>query len=131
MTLVTVLVPLPVFYNPDATGNRRPIEEEKLTATAEEVAREFGGAVLWRFSEGSGPRGYWWNREILDIDVLAMLEVDVPDTRESRSWFEAYAETVLMDRFEQEAIYLKFYGGGAAMETMTVSKKPPEKKIDG
>lgn len=82
MALVTVLVPLPVFYNPDATGKRRPMEEEKLTATAEEVARKFGGAVLWRFSEESGPRGYWWNRGILDIDVLAMLEADVPDTTE-------------------------------------------------
>ncbi len=118
--MVTVLVPLPRFYNPDAAGNRRPMEDEKFTMTAEEVARRFGGGVLWLFPEGSGPSGYWWNRGILSTDILAMLKVDVPDTEENRSWFQIYAEDVLMERFKQEAIYLKFYGGGAGVTTVTV-----------
>jgi len=98
------------------------MEHEKLTMTAEEVARRFGGGVLWLFPEGSGPSGYWWSRGILSTDVLAVLEVDIPDTEEARSWFKTYAEKVLMERFEQEAIYLKFYGGGSSVETVTVSK---------
>lgn len=130
MTVVTVLVPLPILYNPDPAGNRRPVEDEKLRMAAEELARRFGGGVLWRFPEGSAPTGFWWNRGILDIDTLAMLEVDVPDTEESRAWLEAYAENVLMERFEQEAIYLKFYGAGAAVTTVTVGKKSGGNEIE-
>ena len=31
----TVLLRLPLFYNPDATGHREPVEEEKFLDTAE------------------------------------------------------------------------------------------------
>lgn len=123
MRVVTVLVPLPMYYNPDETGHRRSIEDEKFALTAEEVARRFGGGTLWKFPEGVAPRGYWWNRGILSTDVLAMLEVDVPDTHENRIWLQRYAAEVLIERFEQDAIYLKFYGGDAAMATTTVSKR--------
>jgi hypothetical protein len=54
MRVVTVLVPLPMFYNPDETGHRRPIEDEKFTLTAEEVARRFGeGERFGNFPEES------------------------------------------------------------------------------
>jgi hypothetical protein len=42
--------------------------------------------------------------------VLALIEVDVPDTTESREWLRAYARDVLRERFRQKAIYLKFVG---------------------
>ena len=42
--------------------------------------------------------------------MLALIEVDVPDTRESREWLRAYARDVLRERFQQRAIYLKFVG---------------------
>ena len=29
------------------------------------------------------PRGFWWDEGIVDRDVLVLIEVDVPDTRES------------------------------------------------
>jgi hypothetical protein len=122
MTLATVLVPLPTFYNPDAKGHRRPIEGEKFTATAGEIAKRFGGGVLWRFPEGTAPRGYWWNEGLLEIDVLAMLEVDIQDTEENRRWFERYASEVLTERFQQIAIYLKFYGAGG-LTTITAYRK--------
>jgi hypothetical protein len=54
-----------------------------------------------------------------------MLEVDIPDTPENRTWLQRYAAEVLIERFEQEAIYLKFYGGDAATATTTVSKRSP------
>ena len=42
--------------------------------------------------------------------VLALIEVDVPDTAESREWMRGYARDVLRERFRQKAIYLKFVG---------------------
>ena len=42
--------------------------------------------------------------------MLALIEVDVPDTTESREWLRAYTRGVLRERFRQKAIYLKFVG---------------------
>lgn len=42
--------------------------------------------------------------------MLALIEVDVLDTRESREWLRAYARDVLCERFRQKAIYLKCVG---------------------
>jgi len=42
--------------------------------------------------------------------VLALIEVDVPDTPESREWLRAYARDVLRERFRQKAVSLKFVG---------------------
>lgn len=39
-----------------------------------------------------------------------MLEVDLVDTPENRSWLTAYARDVLMERFQQKAIYVKLVG---------------------
>ena len=36
---VTVLLRLPLFYNPDASGHREPVEDAKFLVTAEEIAR--------------------------------------------------------------------------------------------
>jgi len=44
---VTVLMRLPVFYNPDAQGYRAPIEDDKFIETADEIARRFGGGTLF------------------------------------------------------------------------------------
>ncbi len=40
-TWVTVLLRLPLFYNPDAAGHRAPVEDEKFLDTADEIARRF------------------------------------------------------------------------------------------
>jgi hypothetical protein len=56
------------------------------------------------------PRGFWWDEGVVDRDVLALIEVDVPDTPEARVWLRAYARDVLRRRFQQKAIYLKFVG---------------------
>ena len=42
--------------------------------------------------------------------MLALIEVDVPDTTESREWLRACGRNVLRERFRQKAIYLKFVG---------------------
>ena len=45
---------------------------------------------------------------IVHQDVLALLEVDIPDTLESRAKVRSYARDVLIRRFRQDAICLKF-----------------------
>lgn len=106
---VTVLLRLPLFYNPDASGHREPVEDDKFLDTADEIARQFGGGTLFVFRHDP-PRGFWWDEGIVDQDVLALIEVDVPDTTESRERLRTYARDVLRERFRQRAIYLKFVG---------------------
>jgi len=98
-----------VFYNADAAGHRAAIEDGKFVETAAELADRFGGGTLFVFRPDP-PRGFWWNEGIIDRDVLALIEVDVPDTAESRQWLRAYARDVLRERFRQKAVYLKFVG---------------------
>ena len=52
--------------------------------------------------------------------MLALIEVDVPDARESREWLRAYARDVLRERFRPKAIYLKFVG---PVEHLVVTEK--------
>lgn len=96
-------------YNPDAAGHRAPVGDEKFLETADELAGRFGGGTLFIFHHDP-PQGFWWDEGIVDRDVLALIEVDVPDTAESREWLRAYARGVLRERFRQKAIYLKFVG---------------------
>ncbi len=85
------------------------MEDGTFLDTADEIARHFGGGTLFVFRHDP-PRGFWWDAGIVDQDVLALIEVDVPDTTESREWLRAFARDVLRERFRQRAIYLKFVG---------------------
>jgi len=128
--VVTVLIHLPVFYNPDRRGRRRRIEGEKFCLTAEEIVEQFhGGGTLHVFASGEA-RGFWWNKGIVDRDVLALLEVDVPDTGESRRWLRRYAQDVLIKRFRQKAIYVKFIRPveDLLVSELTISERKAEKK---
>jgi len=107
--LITVLLRLPVFYDPDAAGHRGSVEDDKFLDTADELARRFGGGTLFIFRHDPS-RGFWWDRDVVGRDVLALIEVDVPDSTESREWLRLYARDVLRERFRQKAIYLKFVG---------------------
>ena len=55
---VTVLLRLPLFYNPEATQGRVPVEDEKFLETAGELAQQFGGGTLFMFRHDA-PRGFW------------------------------------------------------------------------
>lgn len=121
---MTVLIPLPCYYNADRDGHRRRIEDEKFTSTAEEVALAFeGGGTLWRWPNSSTMRGFWWSRGFLHQDVLAALEVDVLDTPQNRAWFQNWA-LALLERFKQDAIYVKFVGQGATITTHVIERRP-------
>ena len=126
---MTALVLLPIFYNADDEGNLAPVEDDKFLATAEEVAREFGGGALHVFRDGR-VRGFWWDQGVLDRDDLAVLEVDIPDRADKREWLKTYARDVLVKRFRQRAIYLKFIG---PVETWVIQAEemPNEEVSDG
>ncbi|MBI2901598.1 MAG: hypothetical protein HYY17_15550 [Planctomycetes bacterium] len=109
-TVVTVLIPLPLFYNADEKGRREPVEDEKFVMTAEEIAMELQEGGTMHVFRDAKPLGFWWNEGIVERDVHALLEVDVPDTAAVRAWLKSYARDVLLKRFHQKAIYLKFVG---------------------
>jgi hypothetical protein len=107
--LLTALIILPVKYNPDPQGTRKPIEDEKFIKTAEEIAKMFGGGTIHRYP-GGNVEGFWWDKDILYTDVHAVLEADVPDTTQSRTWLRTHAKKMLLERFDQRAIYIKLVG---------------------
>jgi hypothetical protein len=107
--VATVLIPLPVYYNPDDQGRRRKVEEEKFGETASEIAQIFGGGMLHLPVTGE-LTGFWCDRGIIDRDEMALFEVDIPDTAESRRRIETYARETLLKRFDQKAIYVRIVG---------------------
>lgn len=74
---------------------------------------------MLHFQAAGASRGFWWDRGIVHRDVLALIEVDIPDTRNNRAWLKSYAKNALLKRFRQEAIYLKFV---TPIETLMVRK---------
>jgi len=74
--LMVALVLLPLAYNTDSSGHRRQVEEQRYVDTMSEIARKFGGGVLWRWPRGVRPQGFWWSRGILFDDHIAVIEVD-------------------------------------------------------
>lgn len=91
------------------------IEEDKFVSTAEDISKRFGGGMLHRFTE-QPPTGFWWSRGILSQDEMSVFEVDMLDTAENRRWIRAYARDVLLKRFRQDAIYLRFIGPVESLE---------------
>lgn len=108
--LLVALVLLPLEYNRDSSGHRRQVEEQKYIETMAEIARKFGGGVLWRWPAGVRPQGFWWNRGILHDDHVAVIEVDIPDEPAAKAWLTRYARRILIPRFQQDAIYIRMVG---------------------
>jgi len=106
--IITLLMPLPPYYNPDAQGVRKPIEKWKFTRTAEEISKHFDAGAELQVFRRDKPHGFWWDRGLLAKDVLAYISADLPDTEETREWVKAYARTKLITRFQQDAIYLRW-----------------------
>lgn len=102
-----MLMPLPLFYNPDARGRRRPVDDAKLIRTVDDITRLLeNGGTLHCFRDAR-PRGFWWDRGFVDSDVHALLEIDAPDTPAVLASLKLYARRVLLRRFRQKAIYMK------------------------
>lgn len=97
--IVTALVLLPVFYNPAEDGSRKRVEDEKFVETAKEISERLEEGGMLHMSHDNPPVGFWWNRGIVETDVLAILEVDMEDTEENRTCLESYAKNVVLERF--------------------------------
>jgi len=83
--IITLLMPLPTYYKPDALGVRKPIEKWKFTRTAEEISQHFdAGAELPVFRRDK-PHGFWWDRGLLAKDVLAYVSRTSPTRRRPAS----------------------------------------------
>jgi hypothetical protein len=124
----TVLIPLPIEYNqdnPDSKAPRTPIEKEKYEKTAIDLVREFNAGGVIHDMRESGLLGFWQNKNVVDKDVLVYIEIDLPDTQETRAWLEKYGRTVLLSRFQQDAIYMKIV---PQVETLLVERL--DAKID-
>ncbi|MGH9365980.1 MAG: hypothetical protein ACRD1B_12070 [Thermoanaerobaculia bacterium] len=85
------------------------MEDEKFWITAEEVSRELRveGGTIHLYRDGN-VRGIWWDRGIVDRDTHAVIEIDMDDTAHSREALKRYVREVLLERFRQKAIYIKF-----------------------
>ena len=55
---VTVLIPLPLFYDPDEDGNRQLVEDEKFESTATEIVRHFEAGPHSIAFEMTHPAGF-------------------------------------------------------------------------
>lgn len=100
---VTALIELPIYYNPDETGPRQQIDENKFQDTYKEISLKFGGCIVHPMG-----KGFWWDRGVYWEDDMVLVEVDVPDEEESRIWLLQYLKNTLLQRFKQEAIYIKW-----------------------
>ena len=106
---VTVLILLPTEYNPDSEGRREPVEDEKFFLTAEELSKEMevDGGTIHVYRDGN-VKGVWWNQNVVERDVHAVVEVDMVDSEERRKRLRSYVRDVLLDRFHQAAIHLRY-----------------------
>lgn len=71
---LVALVLLPLEYHRDPSGHRRQVEEQKYLDTMAEIARRFGGGMLWRWPFTSGwsvPFTYRWWRSARTADHQA------------------------------------------------------------
>lgn len=106
-----VLIPIPLLYNEDEHGVRKPIEDEKFFETGEELERKFDGCTVYK-REANSTVGFWWDHIefIAHKDPIVVFEMDVLDTEANREWLKAYGRDVLLKRFRQKAIYIKMIG---------------------
>lgn len=99
------MILIPLYYNRDAAGVRRPIEAPKLEQTELEIRRRFSGYSKsriegWYRSEQTGEE---FNDELIRFQIDGAL--DGADVEFLRRW-----KAVLEDRFDQEAIYMTLSG---------------------
>lgn len=104
----TVLIILPKYYNPDASGRRKKIERWKIDLTCREIVDKM--IVLW--GEGGctldmHPRkGYWGKKRGVPFkDDVVTIEIDnIPDSPGLDGLVKAYLGRVLCDRHCQMAM---------------------------
>lgn len=123
--MVTAIITLPLFYNPQQGGRRRTVEADRFYYTLLEIDEKFGGCrlkgnreVIDRLqhafnemaliaTEAPAQLGSWLSGGRLYIDPEIELEVEIPDNEESREWLRKYEKEILRQRFQQEQVYIR------------------------
>jgi hypothetical protein len=96
---------LPILYNPDSRGRRKPIPAELLRITKDELTQYFAQQGLsFEFVTRTRIYGEWKGIE----DEILLIKIDVRMKVSGPGWLKQYKE-VLKKRFEQEEIYIVYY----------------------
>jgi hypothetical protein len=82
----------------------RPVSPEKLQQTLDDVISQFGALSLYP----QPIRGLWVHEGARYDDELIRIIVDVDDTPENQHFFLGL-KSILLDRFEQIAVYIVSY----------------------
>src|SRR5437870_6345730 len=90
---------LPLRHN-----DGRPVSDEKLNQTREELVNQFDAISV----QPQSIQGIWVHEGIRYEDISVRFSVDVNDTPESRQFFLQFKAT-LLERFEQLEIYIASY----------------------
>lgn len=102
---LSVVVLVPLFYNPDRDGIRRPVEDKKIIQTKRDIRRHF--------CAGSSSRiGGWWRDDSTGEefdDELIRFEIDFVPDPQKLNFLKTFKRT-LEKRFQQRAIYIRFAG---------------------
>jgi len=109
--MVTAIILLPIYYNPDEHGERKKVEENKFEITCREITE----IMVQRYGEGGctldlePKKGFWGRVGVIYEDDMLAIEIDnIPNAEEDKQWLIQYAREVLCNRFAQEAILVKF-----------------------
>lgn len=113
---VTVLILLPLQYNPDKKGKRRQIPAKHFSDTAVEISKLFGlGCTVDAYPK----YGIWVKLGIVYKDVNVIIEIDnFPKAKEPE--LISYCKSKLLKRFKQKSILIKFV---PEIQAILVSKK--------
>jgi hypothetical protein len=87
---------LPLTHN-----DGRPVSDDKLNDTREELVQQFDGVSV----QPQSLLGIWVHEGVRYEDTTVRLTVDVEDTPENRQFFLDWKKT-LLQRFEQIEIYI-------------------------
>ena len=90
---------LPLRHN-----DGRPVSDEKLNQTREELVNQFDGISV----QPQSILGVWVHEGVRYEDTSVRISVDVDDTPENRQFFLQFKAT-LLERFDQVEIYIASY----------------------
>lgn len=105
--LCTVLVLLPTKYNPDEKGERQQVPIGDVQKTAVEILEKLG---LLSTVDPLPKVGLWKRLGIIDEvvkDVNVTLELDKVSVAKKGKLIK-YCRDVLLERFQQDAIHMRF-----------------------
>ena len=90
---------LPLKHN-----DGRPVSDDKLNETREELVEQFDGISI----QPQSILGIWVHEGTRYEDTCVRLTVDIEDTPENRQFFLDFKQ-ILLQRFEQIEIYIASY----------------------